>query len=396
MSQRVARLPFQIKVLRSIRWICLGWFVMINSIVFSPLMRSNDHFYGKGLPFLLICALIYLTPVLLQWLPGWLPIAIQVAAILWMGHLLTIPGELLLMLAWFPAILVQELVIINNLRRPPFVAVFCTIPPLLITWDHWHSFWLIIELFVIVTGVSYTAYLGVVRRLRQTEELKQTNLKLSRANRKIARLTAQKVHQEIARDLHDTLVQDIVGINMQLAMIKRFADHQQYPEMLKVVDKTQHMAKTTITESRKLINQYRQTSAATMQRSLKQGIRRIISDYETNYGLRVHLDLADDMLIKEQELHDIVQVVSEALMNIVKHAATREAWVAVSRDHDRLTLKIRNQGSSFNPQTILKNHFGIKNMRERAEKYQGSLAIHPLVDGVQVVAEFNVDKDGEC
>lgn len=43
---------------------------------------------------------------------------------------------------------------------------------------------------------------------------------LASANKQIAALTAERIHQEIVRDLHDTLTQNIIGINMQLSVIE--------------------------------------------------------------------------------------------------------------------------------------------------------------------------------
>ncbi|WP_375685825.1 histidine kinase, partial [Bartonella sp. TT110JLCBS] len=87
--------------------------------------------------------------------------------------------------------------------------------------------------------ISYAAYIGIGRRFNQAEELRQANIKLNQANNKIAKLTSQRVRQEVARDLHDTLTQDIVGINMQLAVIKMLAEKQDYDKMKMMLDKTE-------------------------------------------------------------------------------------------------------------------------------------------------------------
>ncbi|WP_375685824.1 hypothetical protein, partial [Bartonella sp. TT110JLCBS] len=104
--------------------------------------------------------------------------------------------------------------------------------------------------------------------------------------------------------------------------------------------------------------QYQSGDEDNPQRSLKQALLRAIHDMEDNYGLQTELVIDQDILIENVELHDIMRVVGEALMNVVKHANTNQAMIETMIDDHMLTVKITDHGSLFKPGAILSNHYG--------------------------------------
>ncbi len=180
---------------------------------------------------------------------------------------------------------------------------------------------------------------------------------------------------------------------MQLAVVKHLADQQDYPKMRQMLERTEGMTSSAIKESRQLIQQYRKTTEDQPQRSLKQAIVRLINDMRENYQLQTKLQFTQGLLIENEKLHDISQVVREALMNVVKHGRTTQAVVEVHHDQKWLIITIIDHGRRFVPPTKLTNHFGLKNMNERAAKHGGQVTVESLNDGVKVVARFKLEEE---
>jgi signal transduction histidine kinase len=73
----------------------------------------------------------------------------------------------------------------------------------------------------------------------------------------------------------------------------------------------------------------------------------------------------------------LLRIAQEALANTRKHAAAQIVRVAVDLGSDRLTLSIADNGRGFDAEQSgkLEGHFGLKNMRERAESIGARLQL---------------------
>jgi signal transduction histidine kinase len=75
----------------------------------------------------------------------------------------------------------------------------------------------------------------------------------------------------------------------------------------------------------------------------------------------------------EEELYRIAQ---EALNNALKHAAAASVTVYLRREGEQVVLEVVDDGTGFNPNAVSDGGgMGLVNMRERAEKLDGSLTI---------------------
>ncbi|TRO62507.1 sensor histidine kinase [Streptomyces sp. IB201691-2A2] len=98
--------------------------------------------------------------------------------------------------------------------------------------------------------------------------------------------------------------------------------------------------------------------------------------------------------------HTAFRIVQEALTNVTKHAAAREARVRLAHSDDRLTITVTDDGGGPTPSratgdsdtgtgTGTGSGFGLLGMRERAQSVGGSLlARHRPEGGFEVVAEL--------
>jgi signal transduction histidine kinase len=92
----------------------------------------------------------------------------------------------------------------------------------------------------------------------------------------------------------------------------------------------------------------------------------------------------------------LFRVAQEALTNVVRHAAARQATVRILRISDAVRLEIRDDGKSFSAERLLSakagGRLGLVGMRERVEMVGGRFKIESTPgQGTTVTANIPFD-----
>jgi signal transduction histidine kinase len=83
----------------------------------------------------------------------------------------------------------------------------------------------------------------------------------------------------------------------------------------------------------------------------------------------------------------IYRLVQEALHNAVRHSAARAATVTVEQSPTRIVVRVKDNGSGFDPQRT--RGIGLLGMEERVKRLGGNLTVHSAPDqGTSVIAEL--------
>jgi signal transduction histidine kinase len=118
---------------------------------------------------------------------------------------------------------------------------------------------------------------------------------------------------------------------------------------------------------------------------LLSAIRGVVDDMRAR-GLTIHLS-PDDVAgaaVPAQVITALVNVVREALANVVAHAGTREAWVSVrllvadgaAADPVRLRIAVRDQGAGFDLARVDQSRLGLRrSITERAAECGGQASV---------------------
>jgi signal transduction histidine kinase len=112
---------------------------------------------------------------------------------------------------------------------------------------------------------------------------------------------------------------------------------------------------------------------------LEAALKWLAHEFKELYGLKVKVK--DDKSIKpiKYEIRSaIFQIVRELLLNIVKHAGTKNAWITIKRRNDIIDIKVEDDGcgadlSSFSYDKTNPGGFGIYNTRLKIEHLGGEL-----------------------
>lgn len=178
----------------------------------------------------------------------------------------------------------------------------------------------------------------------------------------------------ITRELHDTLLQTILGSKMiAIAAVEDAADPLQQRPALERLATTLNQA---VEDCRATLNFLR--ASATARNDLAEAFQQAIDDCRTRTESQVTFSTAGDA----REMHPIVRdeiyrIGYEAIRNACAHSRATLVEVELRYAQD-LTLCVRDNGTGIDPLVLERGkeeHFGLKGIRERAARINGDLTV---------------------
>ncbi|MES2882242.1 MAG: PAS domain S-box protein, partial [Bacteroidota bacterium] len=180
----------------------------------------------------------------------------------------------------------------------------------------------------------------------------------------------EKERQEIGKELHDNIGQQLTTVKLFLEMIKS-TDNEGSEQMLSLSQK----GVTT------LINEVRALSRSLVPYSLKDlglldSLSELIDAINSTQTLTIKLCYAgiDDDTLEENQALTVFRIVQEQLNNICKHAAAKSGLVDIRLQNDEIIMTISDDGKGFNTKQLRKG-VGFTNIANRAEMFGGAMAV---------------------
>ena len=191
-------------------------------------------------------------------------------------------------------------------------------------------------------------------------------------------LADSMLHEErtrIARELHDTLDQHLVGLTMQVNAAELSLPREAAPvrEMLQTA---KWMARQSRDEARQAIWEMRMATGPT--KTFANLLHDALLRIEQCGGPEVSVQIeGEDRVLPEAVGHHLSRVAIEAVRNAVEYAQAKHVTLRVHYKPDRVTLHVEDDGCGFDIGSSGKpgGHFGILGMRERAEKLNGVFSL---------------------
>ena len=195
----------------------------------------------------------------------------------------------------------------------------------------------------------------------------------------IRALATSVERNRIAREMHDGVAPEIVGLGYIVDEIESISDH----------DQTRALASELREEITRLVSEIR-FSIFDLRHQVTDGrLSSSLADYarEVSHatGLRVHLSLAESgPPLPPRTATEVLRVAQEAIGNVRKHSRAENLWVTLDSDGSQLRLEVADDGvGNAGPR---EHHWGIQTMRERAANVGAQLAVTPRHDGGTVVS----------
>jgi signal transduction histidine kinase len=180
----------------------------------------------------------------------------------------------------------------------------------------------------------------------------------------------------IAGELHDQVAPKLLLSKMR---IHSLADLLTDGVGNDAIEPINVLIEQAISEIRSLTFQLRPPILANA--GLEAALKWLAHEFKEQYGLKVKIK--DDKSIKplKYEIRSaIFQVVRELLLNVVKHAGTKNAWITIKRTKDFVDLKVEDDGcgadlASFSCDRPKSGGFGLFNTKQKIEYLGGDMVI---------------------
>jgi signal transduction histidine kinase len=208
-------------------------------------------------------------------------------------------------------------------------------------------------------------------------------LRVSRISTQFAAVLAER--NRIAREIHDNLAQDILGISVQLELVARLMPA--VAESAKPhLDRARILVRNSMAEARRYVWDLRSQDLENkdLPTALNDTARRLTRDREVQAAVQV---TGTFRALPSMIENNLLRIAQEAINNSVKHAGARRIMIDLHFDTDALQLRVRDDGCGFDPRDLNgEGHFGLIGMRERAQEIGGELRIRSeAASGTEVI-----------
>jgi signal transduction histidine kinase len=194
---------------------------------------------------------------------------------------------------------------------------------------------------------------------------------------KIANEAVHAERSRIARDLHDSIEQQLTGVSLHLFGAKSSLVKDP-GSAASALDLARRMLKHTQRETRNSIRDLR--SPLQERRGLADSLRLLVTNSNSLAGpaVELHLPTAPIALPPDTE-YQLLRLAQEALGNSLKHSQATRVSIRLDTAPDRIELEVTDNGRGFRPDALDSSdpsHFGMLGMQERASKIGAAWTIH--------------------
>jgi len=185
--------------------------------------------------------------------------------------------------------------------------------------------------------------------------------------------------QRLAREIHDTLAQGLIGIITQLgAAAQAKADEDARERHL---EHALRLARESLSEARRSVHALR--PGPLVGARLPEALQETARQWSAAHGVKAELVVTGEPVDLQPEVETaLLRTAQEALANVAKHAGASRAGLTLSYMRDMVVLDIRDDGGGFDPSALRTNGdhgFGLASMRQRMSQVSGSLEIETEV-----------------
>jgi len=184
-----------------------------------------------------------------------------------------------------------------------------------------------------------------------------------------------KERTRIAQELHDNLIQDVMGISLQIEVTEELLPGD--VPARQPLGRALRLCKSALEQGRRTLNDLR--SGPLSAGDLVTSFSHLADESAGDSGIRA------DVVVEGRERplnatagNDVLQVGRQAIANAFQHSHAREIHALVSYGRQHLQLRVQDDGSGITEEQLnaaRPGHYGIAGMHERAERVGGTLSI---------------------
>lgn len=231
-------------------------------------------------------------------------------------------------------------------------------------WNLRHTVWLlVIAVSILLVVTAWVVLLG--RRLREQIFITRQKLKHS---------AVLEERNRIARELHDTLEQELAGITMQLDLATDCFQHA--PRVAKqALETARDMSRHSMIEARRSVWDLR--CQLLEHGDLVSAISQIVEPLASGDHAKVNVAIkGTPVRLSGQKEMNVLRIAQEAVANAVKHGHAHHVDIELLYTSTAVCLNVIDDGCGFHAgKSAPTGHFGLLDMRERAHSMGSELSV---------------------
>jgi NarL family two-component system sensor histidine kinase LiaS len=181
-------------------------------------------------------------------------------------------------------------------------------------------------------------------------------------------LAGMEERNRLARDLHDTVKQQVFALGMQIGAAQAVLDggpEQARKRLAEAGDLVRQIQQELIT----IIRELQPVSQAG--KGFEQTLREHAENWSRQSGVAAEVQFDEGLALAPEAEHAFLRITQEALSNISRHGRATRATVRLGQGEDGgVTLTVTDDGTGFDAERV-NGGMGLRNMRERAEALPG-------------------------
>ena len=238
-------------------------------------------------------------------------------------------------------------------------------------------------LFYSVTFVVCGFFGSTIQEVeRERDRNQQLVEELQVTQRKLQELAVIEERNRLARDLHDSVKQQVFAVSMQLGAARALLNEKD--QAYSPVVEAEQLARQAGLELTTLIRELRPPNLE--RKTLAEALQEYVTDWSRQTGIAAQFKVADLASVPAVGDETLFRVAQEALANVARHSRAQHVTLELSCPEDEIILAIEDDGVGFDLGQVEKG-VGLDSMRERLEAVRGRLSIsRGTSHGTKIVA----------
>ena len=230
-----------------------------------------------------------------------------------------------------------------------------------------------------VMNVASPAWRGLgtedLQLLNTVGDLLSIALERARLFERSARLGAVEERNRLAREIHDTLAQNLTATGLQIESAEALLEADADPEKVRAtLDRALSLTRSNLDEARRSVLDLR--AAPLEDRSLPEALRDLVGRWESETGVSTRFRSVNGSRPLPPGVEAaLYRVCGEALANVARHADAGRVTVRLVSTPGSVGLLVEDDGRGFDPAGVPEGRHGILGMTERVAVLGGVLRV---------------------
>ncbi len=227
-----------------------------------------------------------------------------------------------------------------------------------------------------ITAISNRSH----ERQRLLDELRAAQDRLAAVSRD-AGIASER--ERLAREIHDTIAQDLTGLIMMLQRTQRDLAAGRNESIAAHLVLLEESARSTLAETRALVAAT--SSVALDGGGIVEALQRLGERFGRETSVQVTVNATGSSALDRDTEVVLLRCAQEALANVRKHSGASSAVVTLTAEPRQIRLEVLDDGTGFDPE-LPASGYGLGGMRDRLALVGGTLLLASSEEGTTLTA----------